>query len=65
MMSPLQIPSEGQAYMSTANREHTSITVSDPERAAKTLCALFGWRVCSAGSKMKGGHSIRSGTEKT
>lgn len=64
-MSPFQIPSEGQAYMSTANRDYASITVSDPDRAAQTLCELFGWRVCSAGPKMKGGHSIRVGTEKT
>jgi|TARA_R100001244_G_scaffold86820_10_gene66512 catechol 2,3-dioxygenase-like lactoylglutathione lyase family enzyme len=51
--------------MSTTDREHTSITVSDPERAAKTLCELFGWRVCSDGPKVKDGQSICVGTEKT
>lgn len=64
-MSPFQIPYEGQADMSTADRDNRSITVSDPERAAKTLCELFGWRASSAGPTIKGGHSIRVGTGKT
>lgn len=51
--------------MSTADRDHTSITVSDPDRAAKTLCELFDWQVSSAGPTIEGGRSIRVGTEES
>lgn len=51
--------------MSTQDRAHTSITVSDPDRAAKTLCELFGWRMTSTGSTTEGNRSILVGTGQT
>lgn len=64
-MASIPIRPEGQADMSTADRDHISITVSDPERTADTLCELFGWQVRSAGPTREGGRSIHVGTEET
>lgn len=51
--------------MSTADLDHISITVSDPDRTAKKLCELFGWQVRAAGSTTEGGRSIHVGTKDT
>ena len=51
--------------MRIADRDHISIIVSDPDRAAKALCDLFGWRVRPAGPTIEGDRSILVGTEET
>lgn len=49
--------------MNSADHDQTSITVSDPDLAAKTLCKIFGWRVISSGVSTEGGRLIHVGTE--
>lgn len=43
--------------------EHVNVTVSDPERAARLMEALFGWRVRWRGPARDGGRSIHVGSE--
>lgn len=45
--------------MSTPERRHTSIAVSDPVCAAKILCELFGWRIYSEGPTPEEDRTIR------
>lgn len=42
--------------------EHVNVTVSDPERAADLMEALFGWRVRWQGPARDGGRTIHVGT---
>lgn len=42
--------------------EHVNVTVSDPERAARLMESLFGWRIRWQGPSMNGGHTIHVGT---
>lgn len=49
--------------MSTADLDHISITVSDPDGTAKKLCELFGWQVRAVRSTTEGGRSIHVGTK--
>ncbi|WP_430388297.1 VOC family protein [Blastomonas fulva] len=51
--------------MNNADHEQISITVSDPDRAAKALCDVFGWQVKSTTEKEKGVRSILVGTGTT
>lgn len=43
--------------------EHVNVTVSDPERAAAMMEAVFGWKVRWRGPSMAGGRTIHVGTE--
>jgi catechol 2,3-dioxygenase-like lactoylglutathione lyase family enzyme len=43
--------------------EHVNVTVSDPDRAAKLMEAVFGWRVRWSGPALAGGHTIHVGSD--
>ncbi len=43
--------------------EHVNVTVSDPERAARLMEAVFGWRVRWRGPSQMGGHTIHVGSD--
>jgi len=45
--------------------EHVNLTVSDPERTAELLNALFGWHVRWEGPARDGGRVIHVGDERT
>ena len=47
--------------MPTLRLEHVNVTVSDPERAARLMQDLFGWRLRWQGPARDGGHSIHVG----
>src|ERR1700722_10459427 len=49
--------------MSSPRIEHVNVTVSDPDRAAGLMQALFGWRVRWAGPAMNGGRTIHVGSD--
>ena len=46
-----------------ARLEHVNITVSDPERSATLMKALFGWKIRWEGASINGGYSIHVGDE--
>lgn len=48
-----------------ATLEHVNVTVSDPDRTAALMCALFGWRVRWSGPAKNGGRSVHVGEEDT
>ena len=43
--------------------EHVNVTVSDPERAARLMESVFGWKVRWQGPSMAGGRTIHVGTD--
>ena len=43
--------------------EHVNVTVSDPDRAARLMESVFGWRVRWQGPSMAGGRTIHVGTD--
>ena len=47
--------------MTKATIEHVNITVSDPEGAAETLGAIFGWHIRWEGPSLAGGRTIHLG----
>ncbi len=49
--------------MAEAVLEHANITVSDPERTAKMLSDIFGWRMRWRGPSHKGGRTVHVGAE--
>jgi catechol 2,3-dioxygenase-like lactoylglutathione lyase family enzyme len=49
--------------MSTPRLEHVNVTVTDPERAAGLMEALFGWRVRWQGPARDGGRTIHVGSD--
>jgi catechol 2,3-dioxygenase-like lactoylglutathione lyase family enzyme len=49
--------------MASARIEHVNVTVSDPERAAKLMEKVFGWRIRWQGPAQNGGHTIHVGSE--
>jgi catechol 2,3-dioxygenase-like lactoylglutathione lyase family enzyme len=49
--------------MSKPRIDHVNVTVTDPERAAKLMAALFGWRVRWSGAARDGGRTIHVGSE--
>jgi catechol 2,3-dioxygenase-like lactoylglutathione lyase family enzyme len=49
--------------MSEPRIEHVNVTVSDPERAARLMEALFGWHVRWQGAARDGGHTIHVGSD--
>ncbi|NOR61066.1 MAG: VOC family protein [Rhodobacteraceae bacterium] len=44
-----------------ARLEHVNITVSDPQRAAKLMDTLFGWKIRWEGASIHGGYTIHVG----
>ena len=46
--------------MSEPRIEHVNVTVSDPERAARLMQALFGWHVRWQGPARNGGRTIQA-----
>jgi len=44
--------------------EHVNITVTDPDRTAGLMTALFGWHVRWRGPARDGGHTIHVGSER-
>ncbi|MBV8408686.1 MAG: VOC family protein [Alphaproteobacteria bacterium] len=49
--------------MSTPRIEHVNVTVSDPERAARLMTSLFGWRERWRGAARDGGYTIHVGSD--
>ena len=49
--------------MATPRIEHVNITVRDPERAARLMGELFGWKVRWQGPALNGGHTVHVGSE--
>lgn len=43
--------------------EHVNVTVSDPERAARLMESVFGWKVRWQGPSMAGGRTIHVGSD--
>lgn len=49
--------------MPTPRLEHVNVTVTDPERVAGLMEALFGWRIRWQGPARDGGHTIHVGSD--
>ena len=49
--------------MATPRIEHVNVTVSDPDRAARLMEALFGWHVRWQGPARDGGRTIHVGSK--
>ncbi|HEX8621236.1 MAG TPA: VOC family protein [Allosphingosinicella sp.] len=49
--------------MASPRIEHVNVTVSDPDRAARLMESVFGWRVRWQGPSMNGGRTIHVGSE--
>lgn len=49
--------------MAAPRIEHVNVTVSDPERAARVMEAVFGWKVRWDGPSMNGGRTIHIGSD--
>ena len=43
--------------------EHVNITVSDPDRTARLMQALFGWRIRWRGPALNNGHTVHVGAD--
>jgi catechol 2,3-dioxygenase-like lactoylglutathione lyase family enzyme len=43
--------------------EHVNVTVTDPERAARLMGSIFGWKIRWQGQAQKGGNTIHVGTD--
>lgn len=43
--------------------EHINLTVPDPERTAKWMCDLFGWKVRWKGEAINGGFTVHVGSD--
>ena len=50
--------------MTTPRIEHVNVTVSNPERAARLMEDLFGWRVRWQGPARDGGRTIHVGSDR-
>ncbi len=48
--------------MSSTRIEHVNVTVTDPQRTARLMEALFGWHVRWSGAARNGGHTIHVGS---
>lgn len=63
-MGALPTPfSKSQKPMSAGRIEHVNVTVTDPERAARLMEALFGWKVRWQGPALNGGRTIHVGSD--
>lgn len=50
--------------MASARIEHVNLTVSDPERAARLMERIFGWKIRWQGPARDGGRSIHVGSSR-
>ena len=48
--------------MAAPRIEHVNVTVTDPDRVARLMQALFGWQVRWRGAARDGGHTIHVGS---
>jgi catechol 2,3-dioxygenase-like lactoylglutathione lyase family enzyme len=48
--------------MESSRIEHVNVTVSDPERAARLMESIFGWKVRWQGPSQHGGRTIHVGS---
>ena len=46
-----------------ARIEHLNVTVTDPDRTAALLQALFGWKVRWSGAAQNGGYTVHVGSD--
>ncbi|MEM7739672.1 MAG: VOC family protein [Pseudomonadota bacterium] len=46
-----------------ASLEHVNVTVRDPQKTAKMLAELFGWRVRWEGPSLLGGYTVHVGND--
>ena len=51
--------------MKSAALEHVNVTVADPDRTARRLCELFGWKVRWRGAAINNGTTVHVGTNDT
>jgi catechol 2,3-dioxygenase-like lactoylglutathione lyase family enzyme len=49
--------------MAAIRIEHVNVTVSDPDRTAAMVQALFGWKIRWQGAAMNGGRTIHVGSD--
>lgn len=49
--------------MATSRIEHVNVTVSDPDRTARLMENLFGWRMRWSGPARDGGRTIHVGSD--
>ena len=49
--------------MNTANVEHVNVTVSDPEKTARMLCDIFGWKIRWHGEAINRGVTYHVGSD--
>ena len=59
--SPREAKAEDQ--MSSLRIEHVNVTVTDPERTAALMQALFDWHIRWRGASQNGGHTIHVGSK--
>lgn len=43
--------------------EHVNVTVANPEKTAKMLCDVFGWKIRWQGASKMGGHTVHVGDD--
>jgi catechol 2,3-dioxygenase-like lactoylglutathione lyase family enzyme len=43
--------------------EHVNVTVANPEKTAKMLCEVFGWKIRWQGASKMGGRTVHVGTD--
>lgn len=43
--------------------EHVNVTVADPEKTAKMLCEVFGWKIRWQGAAKMGGRTVHVGDD--
>ena len=49
--------------MQQAMLEHVNLTVTDPDKTAALMCALFDWKIRWSGASMNGGRTVHVGTD--
>lgn len=49
--------------MAAPRIEHVNVTVSDPDRAARVMDTVFGWKVRWDGPSMRGGRTVHVGSD--
>ncbi|HEX8062240.1 MAG TPA: VOC family protein [Allosphingosinicella sp.] len=48
--------------MASARIEHVNVTVTDPERAARLMESVFGWKIRWQGPSLAGGRTVHVGS---
>lgn len=49
--------------MTQSTLEHVNVTVSDPERTARMLCDIFGWKIRWQGEAINKGYTYHVGSD--